>query len=157
GAGGMISAEPDRLMREMAVCAAADSNLAALLVSGDRGAIEDAIAGNTQFSALYQRYLARFGDRCLEELKLESRTMADDPMMLLRAVGQLGRLLHTTNADATEHGSLRRADQESVRTAAERWVVHALKGRPDRRLVFNWVLKHARTHVRDRENMRFER
>ena len=44
-----------------------------------------------------------------------------------------------------------------MRSEAERRVVHALKGRPDRRLVFNWVLKHARTHVRDRENMRFER
>jgi rifampicin phosphotransferase len=157
GGGGMISAEPDRRMREMAACAAADSDLAALLISGDRIAIEDAIARNTEFSALYTQYLARFGDRCLEELKLESRTLADDPVMLLRTVGQLGELLHTTTVDAAEHASLRRAQQESVRGEAERQVVQALKSRPDRRLVFNWVLKHARTHVRDRENMRFER
>ena len=157
GTGDMISAEPDRRMREMAACAAADSNLASLLISGDRSAIEGAIARNGQFSALYQQYLARFGDRCLEELKLESRTLADDPMMLLRTVGQLGQVLYTAPVDAAEHATLRRADQESVRTEAERRVVHALKGRPDRRLVFNWVLKHARTHVRDRENMRFER
>jgi rifampicin phosphotransferase len=155
GTGGMISAEPDKLMREMAACAAADSNLATLLISGDRSAIEDAIARNPQFSAQYQQYLARFGDRCLEELKLESRTLADDPMMLLRMVGQLGPLLRTTTADA-EHPRVR-ADQGSVRTEAERRVAQALKGRPDRRLVFNWVLKHARRHVRDRENMRFER
>jgi len=157
GAGGMISAEPDGRMREMAACAAADSNLATLLISGDRSAIEDAIARNSQFSALYEQYLARFGDRCLEELKLESRTLADDPVMLLRTVGQLGQLLHTTTVDAAERASVRRVHQESVRSEAERRVVYALKGRPDRRLVFNWVLKHARTHVRDRENMRFER
>jgi hypothetical protein len=50
----MISAEPDSRMREMAACAAADSDLATLLISGDRSAIEDAIARNPQFSALYE-------------------------------------------------------------------------------------------------------
>jgi len=157
GAGGMISAEPDRRMREMAACAAGDSDLATLLISGDRRAVEDAIARNAQFSALYEQYLARFGDRCLEELKLESRTLTDDPVMLLRTVGQLGQLRQTTTADGAEDARLRRAHQEAVGAEAEQRVVYALKGRPDRRIVFNWVLKHARTHVRDRENMRFER
>jgi phosphohistidine swiveling domain-containing protein len=157
--GGMISAEPARCMREMAACAAADRDLSSVLVDGEMPAIEAAIARNLKFKALYEQYLAKFGDRCLEELKLESRTLAEDPAMLLRAVGQLAQPLQssTTAVDAAGHAADRHARHESVRTEAERRVMQALKGRPDRRIVFNWVLKHARKHVRDRENMRFER
>ena len=36
-------------------------------------------------------YLERFGDRCLEELKLESDTLFDDPTPLFRSVGHLAR------------------------------------------------------------------
>jgi phosphohistidine swiveling domain-containing protein len=42
---------------------------------------------------------------------------------------------------------------------AEAWqrVARALAHRPVRRLVFRWVLRHARRRVRDRENLRLER
>jgi phosphohistidine swiveling domain-containing protein len=157
--GGMISAEPARRMREMAACAAGDRDLCSVLVDGEMTAIEAAITRNLEFRALYEQYLAKFGDRCLEELKLESRTLVDDPVMLLRAVGQLAQSLQssTTPVDTAQHVADCHAHHESVRTEAEQRVMQALKGRPDRRIIFNWVLKNARTHVRDRENMRFER
>src|SRR6185369_1525810 len=43
------------------------------------------------------------------------------------------------------------------RPKAETRVDNALAGHPLRRLLFHWVLRHARTRVRDRENLRFER
>jgi pyruvate,water dikinase len=44
-----------------------------------------------------------------------------------------------------------------VRAIAELCVRERLRGHPIRRVIFNWVLRHARTRVRDRENLRFER
>jgi pyruvate,water dikinase len=44
-----------------------------------------------------------------------------------------------------------------IRRQAEERVRRALRLHPLRRLVFRWVLKHARARVRDRENLRFER
>src|SRR5207253_2447696 len=92
-----------------------------------------------------------FGDRCLEELKLESPTLFDDPLTLIRSVGQLARRL-------AEGGTRPPVSQEAeIRQAAEARVRSALGWRPLRRLLFAWVLKNARARVRDRENLRFER
>jgi pyruvate,water dikinase len=40
---------------------------------------------------------------------------------------------------------------------AELCVRERLRGHPIRRILFNWILRHARMRVRDRENLRFER
>jgi pyruvate,water dikinase len=44
-----------------------------------------------------------------------------------------------------------------IRGDAERRVAAAMAGKPIRRVVFAWVLRHTRARVRDRENLRFER
>jgi pyruvate,water dikinase len=103
-----------------------------------------------EFRTLYQAYLERFGDRCLEELKLESSTLFDDPTALWRSVGQFARRLKD---DATPPTSV----EAALRARAEERVQESLRGKPVRWLVFRWVLKHARARVRDRENLRFER
>ncbi|MBC8135097.1 MAG: phosphoenolpyruvate synthase, partial [Fibrella sp.] len=94
-------------------------------------------------------YLAKFGDRCLEELKLESATLHDDPLPLLRAVAntaaQPPRPPRDTGPDA------------DPRLRAERAVADALRGKPLQRVLYTNVLANARRHVRDRENLRFER
>ena len=91
-----------------------------------------------EFSALYDAYLAKFGDRCLEELKLESPTLHDDPLLLLRSVGQLARRLAACGL-ATQS-----FDESQLRRAAEARVKSALRFRPVRRLLFRWVLRNAR-------------
>jgi pyruvate,water dikinase len=151
GVEGMISAEPARRMREMAEVAAASAGLTARLCDGSMDAILDEMGRAPAFAARYREYLGRFGDRCLEELKLESVTLHDDPLPLLRAVGQLAHRIAAPDAEThSKHDTGRRA-------AAERHAYAALAGRPVRRLVFRWVLRHARACVRDRENLRFER
>jgi rifampicin phosphotransferase len=69
GSGGMLSAEPARAVRR----------LAALDAAGERATYERELAA----------YLARFGDRCESELKLESPTLHDDPRPLLEAIARL--------------------------------------------------------------------
>ena len=95
----------------------------------------------------FDDYLTRFGDRCFEELKLESPTLFDDPLPLLRSIGRAVRGL----------GSGVRSQGPGVRSQAEDRVRQAIRFRPLRRLLFRWLLRNARARVRDRENLRFER
>jgi rifampicin phosphotransferase len=148
GEGGMISAEPAQRVKAMAAIAARTPELVRLLNEAAAPEIIAGMAAYPDFQAEYEAYLARFGDRCMEELKLESATLHDDPMTLLRAVGQLA--LHPA-ADRPQ------GVERELRAKAEARVAQALGGRPFRRRIFNWVLANARARVRDRENLRFER
>jgi pyruvate,water dikinase len=92
-----------------------------------------------------------FGDRCLDELKLESATLHDDPTTLLRSIGHLAQR-GPEPAPSSPGGA-----EAGLRREAESRVAVALRGHPLRRLIFRWVLGQTRARVRDRENLRFER
>lgn len=149
--GGMISAEPAKRVRELAAIVAPDPSAVALLCEGSPRALERWLETAAEFRPAYQAYLDKFGDRCLEELKLESMTLHDEPMILLRSVGQFARRFGGRGLAAA--GNI----EASLRTKAESRVTLALQGRPFRQVIFRWVLRHARDRVRDRENLRFER
>jgi pyruvate,water dikinase len=150
GQGGMISAEPAQRVRSLAEVARNDESLADALCEGTMAQIQREVRRVPAFAAGYRDYLDKFGDRCLEELKLESATLHDDPLTLLRSVGQLAHRLATGDAPKPH-------DEAETRRRAEERVRAALRFRPIRRLVFRWVLRTARGRVRDRENLRFER
>jgi phosphohistidine swiveling domain-containing protein len=151
GEGGMISAEPAKRVREMAALAAGDTRAMEILCNGTRRAIERWLESAPAFRAQYDAYLEKFGDRCLEELKLESLTLQDEPLTLLRSVGQFARRFGAAGL-ASETGL-----EVKLRARAEERVARALGGRPVRRWLFDWVLGQTRQRVRDRENLRFER
>ncbi len=147
GEGGIISAEPAKRVRALADAARVSPELVEALCSGTPRDV-DATA-TPAFRTQLSEYLEKFGDRCMEELKLESGTLFDDPLPLLRSVGQLAR----RPKDDRPPGAI----EAEMRAKAEARVADALRGRPLRRLLFGWILKHARARVRDRENLRFER
>lgn len=151
GEGGMISAEPARRIREMAEIALRHRDFVRLLCDGSLTSIREAMEEMPDFEERYSDYLESFGDRCLGELKLESPTLRDDPLPLLRSVGQLSRQLKSSNPQPEPGVEI------ETRRPAERRVEEVLAGRPVRRLLFHWVLRQARARVRDRENLRFER
>lgn len=171
GEGGIISAEPARRVRAMAALAAPHPALIEILCNGSRGEILSSLAGVPALAEAYQSYLNLFADRCLEELKLESATLRDDPLPLLRSIGHLARRLQTNVPSLVTLSTPRESTinfQPGERTAeplagaerrqqAEQRVATILRGHPMRRLLFGWVLKQARARVRDRENLRFER
>ena len=97
-------------------------------------AIEPYIQSNAEFRAELESYFERFGDRCLDELKLESQTVADDPLPLLRAVGQLARTVNKQKPNTT---------MEQPRAIAEAKVRQNLSGSPLRQCIFSWILKLA--------------
>ena len=147
GEGGIISAEPAARVRELADLARSQPDFAALLRSAPLAVLLPAVRARPAFRQAFEAYLDQFGDRCLEELKLESPTLHDDPLPLLRAIGhQAGR----PEVAAVDHAA-------RLRQAAEVRVTGLLAGRPLRRAVFAWVLGNARARVRCRENLRFER
>src|SRR5438105_14798546 len=104
----MISAEPAQRVRWLAETAQPHAELVAALCAGSRGDIHRAAERVPLFEAQYREYLEKSGDRCLEEWKLESATLDDDPLTLLRAVGQLARRLDQGGGPAAEAEAKRR-------------------------------------------------
>jgi phosphohistidine swiveling domain-containing protein len=158
GGGAIVSAEPAMRIERMAALVKNDDALLAVFCDGDMAAIRAAIAPHPELQRELDSYLATFGDRCLEELKLETTTLGDDPLLLVRAVGRVARGRRATDRAAPgPSAAVQLAPRADIRGDAERRVRAALGSRPIRRAVFGWVLRHARARVRDRENLRFER
>ena len=153
GTDGMVSTEPARLIGEMARLAAESPRLADLLRRGELRDFLAELPRHDEFRARYLAYLRRFGDRCVNELKLESPTLHEDPLPLLRAVGALAE----RGPGAGPSKSTPVPDQLTARAEAEERIDFQMAHRPVRRLLFRWILKNARARVRDRENLRFER
>ncbi len=151
GEGGMISAEPAQRVRELAAIATSHPDWADLLRQGALPQILQTLPDYPDFQQRYQSYLEKFGDRCLEELKLESITLHDNPLLLLRSIGNLA----TASSPLSPHAVP--LTPPPLRQQAETKVQQALHDKPFRRRIFNWVLHNARQRVRDRENLRFER
>ena len=138
GQGDIISAEPAQRIRRMGEMARGDAAALDALKRGDRAAL----AAHPALAREIETYIAKFGDRCTEELKLESITLDEDPRALFASV-----------AAAAEHPHEARAETGD---ASER-LREAFGGR---RLAFHTtrlVVGVARNLVRNRENLRFER
>lgn len=138
GQGDIISAEPAQRIRRMGAMARGDAAALDALKRGDRAAL----AAHPQLGGEIESYLAKFGDRCTEELKLESITLDEDPRALFASI-----------AAAAEHPHEARAETgDAMARLSDAF------GR--RRLAFGttkFVVSVARNLVRNRENLRFER
>jgi rifampicin phosphotransferase len=152
GQGDIISLEPAARVREMAVVAAAYPELVAALREAPVPKAVRVIRQYPEFSGLYDAYLAKFGDRCLEELKLESENLHEDPLVLLRNIGEVARAAALTRTPQAELHSAPPPESQ-----AEEEMRSSLAGSPLRRRTLFWIMRHARKRVRSRENLRFER
>ncbi|MGA7630982.1 MAG: PEP/pyruvate-binding domain-containing protein [Terriglobales bacterium] len=163
GQSDIISLEPAARVREMARVAACHPELVEALRHASTPNAIRVVRKYPDFSALYDAYLAKFGDRCLEELKLESETLHEDPLVLLRNVGEVARATAISRAPEVEMVSCDHADDDQARgdrahtDQAEQKMRAALRGSPFRRAMLFWVMRQARKRVRGRENLRFER
>ena len=134
GQGDIISAEPAQRITKMGRMAKA--------AGLDMALIPEGMAGLDAYPDLrreVESYLQKFGDRCTEELKLESLTLRDDPTSLLAAI----------IASAAR-------DTHAVHTAKDpNW--RALFANPFKRMIAKALVSWTKNRVRDRENLRFER
>src|SRR5206468_2064103 len=85
---------------------------------------------------------------CVNELKLETLTLAEDPGFLLQRI-------RDNAAQGPMEPEASRARERQVRDEAEAAVRARLRGL--RRWLFMAVVQQTRRRVRDRENLRFER
>ena len=162
GQGGVASVEAVQEFEALAERAARTPGLGAMLDSAtnDREVLR-AIMSEPRFQAIagcVQDYLAEFGDRCGEELKLETVTPREAPWTL---IGMLRGRLRAGAGGGASAGACAGSGRPSsgraieIRAEAERRV--ELHMRWWHKPVFHVVLRQTRTRVRDRENLRFER
>ncbi len=95
-------------------------------------------------------YLNLFGNRCVGELKLETRTYLQEPAAFFRILKSY--VMQGVTAESTHHTT-----ELDLRKAAEARVNKALKNKPFKKLIFRYFLKRARVLVSSRENLRYER
>lgn len=158
GQGDIVSAEPARMIREMGAMVRGRSDLAARLAQADITAVDEIPELRKAFDA----YIAKFGDRCTQELKLESRTLHEDPAQVLKAIAAAarrgGETLRVTERAAphpipTDPPSVNAAPPPFGGGGDLRDVVPEF----GKRVIARWLLTWAKARVRDRENLRFER
>ncbi len=142
GQGDIISAEPAKRIRAMGAMAGQDAELTATLERGDG----DLIARSPELEKAVAAYIEKFGDRCTEELKLESIPLERDPAPLYMAIASATRKIP---AAQNTHAADEQKNTDSLGALfatkpVKRWLA---------RLLVGW----ARRRVRDRENLRFER
>lgn len=135
GQGDIVSAEPAQRIAKMGAMVR-DAGLADALIADGM----DALASHPTIVDEVMSYLDKFGDRCTEELKLESIPLSDDPTSLILAIAaSAGRATHVDHASQDPD-----------------WAALFPKSLIKRR-VARWVITWTKARVRDRENLRFER
>ena len=141
--GGLASVEPATLVRRIANSATGDPAFIDLLSNAGRPEIENALRSRPEKQMIHE-YVARFGDRCEGELKLESITLSMDPLPLYRSIARAAR------SKAVER-------VPNSQSAVDDIIRAHFRGRPIHRVVFLWVLRNARARISDRETLRFDR
>ena len=144
--GGIISSEPAKRIKEMARVVKNDDSLIELLQNKDILYIKKELPNYPEFN---NEYLNKFSDRCLEELKLETLTLKDNPSNLYNSIATFAKRL--------KEKELVEIDERKNRIEAEKKVSKKLRYRPVKKAKFDYLLKQARFTVKNRENLRFER
>jgi pyruvate,water dikinase len=151
GEGGLASTEPTRDLLALAADVRRDPAACALLRDASAAVARQAIESEPRFGWLKVRvaaHVARFGDRCIDELKLEQPTLKDDPTFVYATLQGYLAAPPVTVAELE-------AREAGIRRAAEARAFAAVAGHPARRRLLGWLLERARRHVKHRENLRF--
>jgi pyruvate,water dikinase len=160
GQGEVESAEPTYHLVRVAERVRADERMRSIVLDTHdddmrRAIREDGGDTGAWVDAQLEDYLARFGDRCANELKLETPTLREHPAFLYSVLRNFVRQDDLTEARMKEHEA--RIAAEAMATVEERFAATSSLLNPLRRRSFAFALKHARAAVRDREAMRFDR
>lgn len=138
GQGDIISAEPAQRIATMGAMVRQIDGLADQLRAQGQNALDD----HPALRAAFDSYLEKFGERCTQELKLESITLDEDPSSLVTAIAASASRPSGSNGPTS-------APTANFATVA--------KGKPVRGFVARRLVNWAKARVRDRENLRFER
>ncbi|MFI7665928.1 phosphoenolpyruvate synthase [Nocardia sp. NPDC049526] len=153
------SAEPARAMTELAQFVRQDPELVSLINSTAPEQIYDAVGDRTEFRDRIDNYIDRYGYRSLDELKLETPDLREDPaslfIMLRSAIGRVGEAAqHSRSAEADEYldanlRGFRRRIYERLRGKVNRCAAHRERLRFCRTRAFGMVKRMIRVMGRD--------
>ena len=102
---------------------------------------------DAEFCEAARMHCHRYGDRGLQELKIEQPNMRHTPELLIQMVQSY------VGGDVTVQGLRER--EQALRQAAEQRLRAALSGAPLKRLLLAWLLPRVRGLIRHRENSRY--
>ena len=101
-----------------------------------------------ELKQMFDSYLTDFGDRGIEELKLEKESFHQNPELLIDLVKKYCR----------QNLSIKVLQQNEIKIRKEaEQIIRKELINPFKRFVFRFVLKNARRSITNRENMRFAR
>lgn len=144
GETGIISTEPIRWIKEISNKICADDKTKELFLKNDELEIQKQLK-NYEIKEEIDKFIQKFGNRCIGELKLETVTYKQDSKLLLYIIKSY---VKQGIIDLEKE----KAHEKEVRLSAEKTVKSKIKNP-----FFNFILKNARLRVKNRENLRFER
>lgn len=148
GIGGVESEEAILNLLKLKGAVQADPMLKALFEKSDAAILSTLNSGYfPDFYTLLQQHLERYGDRTLAELKLETPSLRNHPLLFIRL---LKNQLSTTIG--IEDFQVR---QKAIRAQAQAVIQANLKWWNPKTYVFNFVRNMAAYGLKSRENMRF--
>lgn len=151
GGRGLESIAPVHSLARIAAQCRAEPHYLALLAEVSDRRVWDAIQTTPDCAVLrqaLQSHLDKYGDRAVEELKLECPSFREEPERLIATLRPLLRTPSVVEA--------REAYEGEVRENAERYWREHIRN-PLERVMFGFVLRQTRLAVSQRESMRFAR
>lgn len=148
GQGTIISTEPIRRLYDLVDQCRQNESLVALAGTADAATFHRALMAQRELLSGFEALRGRFGARTLGELKLETVTAAEDPILLAAQVQAY--LVHGMPEQCEGAAA-------AIRVQAEGRLDDALAGHFVRRTLVHFLLRHTSRLVSERENLRFER
>lgn len=152
---GMESVEPVRSLLNLTAAVTKNARLRSLF----EGAQSDSDVWHSldrdpdlafvEFQRLVAQHIESYADRILQELKLETPTLEENPATLIAMIRN--QLRAESRLDVMEG-----RDRE-IRERAEAAIAERLRGHPARRQIFKFVLSQARRTIKNREALRLAR
>jgi pyruvate,water dikinase len=115
----------------------------------------DIIRRHPRTGAALEEYLRVYGDRCIAELKLESRSMRDDPRFCIAMVQNYLRQPDVLDRQTANPASRNR--EEALKRVRRHLGMKLTRFGAPKLPIYLWVLKNAGKAVRNRENQRLAR
>ncbi len=148
GNGNLESAEPTKTLIRLAGEIANNPHLKRLIKETNNHHCLEALkqSEHQKFYKKIEKYIDKFGFRCMSEMKLEQKDLHQDPSLLFIF---FKNLINAGQTDITIYEEREKA----IREKAENLLNSNLRG--FKKIIYKWSLKHARKAVMNRENTRF--
>jgi rifampicin phosphotransferase len=112
---------------------------------------ERILCDNSKFPQLKKRinlYIMEYGYRCVNELKLEEKTIKDEPKILFR-------MLKNYLKGTFDGNKLYQNDKSHIRLKAQYTLQTSLDGKPLKKRLAKWLVENTQEHIQAREELRF--